>query len=59
LENNDEEEMEAYVQRDEEEIMNLKEQENYVEILKNRKRCEIYVHALAHLSTPQTINIVG
>ena len=37
--------------------MNLKEQENDVEIMHNNDKSEIYVHALTCLSTPQTLNI--
>jgi hypothetical protein len=59
LENNDEEEMEASIEMDEEELVNLKEQEKYVEIMHNNDMCEIYVHAFAGLSTPQTLKIVG
>jgi hypothetical protein len=45
--------MEASTQMGEEELVNLKEQEKYVEILHNidSDRCEIFVHALAGLSS--------
>jgi hypothetical protein len=39
--------------------VNLKEQEKDVEIMNNNERCEIFVHALVGLSTPQTLKIVG
>jgi hypothetical protein len=58
LENNDEEEMEASIQMDEEELVNLKEQEKDAEILHNIDMCEICVHALASLSIPQNLKIV-
>ena len=57
LENNDEEEMEASIQRDEEEIGNLKVHEKNVEITNKKERCEIYIHALVGLSTHQTLKI--
>jgi len=57
LENNDEEKIKASTQMSEEELLNLKEQEKYVEILHNIDwdRCEIFVHTLARLSTLQTL----
>jgi len=44
---------------DEEELVNLKEQEKDVEILHNinPNMCELSIHALISLSTPQTFNI--
>jgi len=61
LENNDEEKVEAYTQRNEEVLVYLKEQEIEVEIMYNidSYRCEIFIHALAWLSTIQALNIVG
>ena len=61
LENKDEEEIEASIEMGEEEMMSLKEQENYLQILHNidTNKCGIFVHALAGVSTPQTLNIVG
>jgi hypothetical protein len=54
LENSDEEEVDASTQRNEEELVNLKEKEIKAQIVNNIEsyRCEIYVHALAGLSTP-------
>jgi hypothetical protein len=57
LENNDEEEMEAYVQSDEEETVKLKEEEKDIEIMNNNERCKIFIHALVGFSTPQTLKI--
>jgi hypothetical protein len=51
--------MEEYIQRYEEEILHLKEHEKDVEIMNNSERCEIYVHALASFSAPQTLKIGG
>jgi hypothetical protein len=61
LENTYEEEVETYTQRNKEELVNLKEQEIEAEIVHkiDSSGCEIYIHALARLSTPQNLKIVG
>jgi hypothetical protein len=52
--------VEAYTQRNKEELVNLKEKEIEVEIVHNidLERCEIFFHALVGFSTAQTMNIV-
>jgi hypothetical protein len=44
---------------DEEELMSIKEQEKYVEVLHYIGRFQISIHASVGLSGPQTFNIVG